>query len=221
MIKLGLLSLLLIPLWAMALPPNTILFKTNVVMSSNNKQPWPASQNQEFMTSADIASGTLSNLRIKNTGGSSRTITGIYIFTLTSNPSDCTTSTLYDSQTDPYGALWAPKVTITQNQTISIGANYLYNMMMLSLYEAYIAGYTGGHYTPGNAEEGNHEWCLWLGITDELTTPGDPLPLGSQLVQYIDPDNTPINFTNVTCNDSTRTCSTADTIQPQPFPHQG
>ena len=215
MIKLGGLPLLLMPLWAMAFSP----------MSANNNQQGLTAKTPEFMTMADMTFATPSNITIQNIGSSAITVTGIYIFNLTSNPTDCTTDTLLDSEGNPYGALWSPKVTVAANQTKSIGANYLYNMMMLFLYEAYAEGYTGlDIYTPGNAN-GNSQWCLWFGITnqtvgtDSLTSSNGNLELSNTLVQFIIGDP-PISFTNVTCNDSTRLCSTTDTIQPQPFPHQ-
>jgi hypothetical protein len=193
-------------------------------MSANNIQQGLNSQTAEFMTMRDMTFSTPSNLSIMNIDASI-TVTGIYIFKLASSPTNCDGSVLLDSEGDPFGALWSPKVTVAHNQIKSIGANYLYNMMMLFLYGAYAQGQTGGDiYTPGNAD-GNHEWCLWLGITnqtvgtDTLTCSTCALTLSNILVQFITGDP-PISFTNVTCNDTTRVCSTTDTIQPQPFPHQ-
>jgi hypothetical protein len=226
MIKLGVLPLLFMPLWAAAFSPKSIPSEINSPMSANNHQQWLTSKTPEFMTMRDLASATPANVSIQNTGsGGAITVTGIYIFNLTSNPSDCTTSALFESEGAPYGALWSPKVTVAQNQTKSIGANYLYNMMTLFLYGVYVEGQAAQIYTPGNAEDGNNQWCLWLGITnqtvgsDALRCSNCSLNLSNTLVQFIFGDP-PISFTNVTCNDSTRLCSTTDTIQPQPFPHQ-
>lgn len=202
-------------------------------MNANNNQQGLTSKTPEFMTMTDMASATPSNVSILYTGNNpSITVTGIYIFNLTSNPIDCTTSTLYDSEGNPYGALWSPIVTVAQNQTKSIGANYLYNMMMLFLYGAYVEGRTTQIYTPGNAEDSKNQWCLWLGITnqvvgtEELTCSTCALNPSNILVQYIPavpphiPADPPISFTHITCDDSTRLCSTTEIIQPQPFPHQ-
>ncbi len=226
MIKLGVLPLLFMPLLAAAFSPKGETSEINSPMKANNNQQWLSSKTPEFMTMRDLASATPANVSIQNTGtGGAITVTGIYIFNLTSNPSDCTTSTLFDSEGNPYGALWSPQVTVAQGQTKSIGANYLYNMMMLFLYGAYVEGHAAQLYTPGNAEDGNNKWCLWLGITnqtvgsDNLTSSTGSLNLTNTLVQFILGDP-PISFTKVTCNDSTRLCSTTDTIAPQPFPHQ-
>ncbi|MDP1574848.1 MAG: hypothetical protein Q8L78_07965 [Coxiellaceae bacterium] len=223
MIKLGVLPLLLMPLLAVAFSPQSIL---NPPVSAKDNQQGLYSKTPEFMTASDMASATLSNVSIKYTGDQpSHTVTGIYIYTLTSNPNDCTSSTLFESEGNPYGALWSPKVTMTQNQTKSIGANYLYNMIMLFLYGAYVEGQAAAIYTPGNAEDGNSEWCLWLGITDQLvgtdnlTSSTGSLNPGNILVQFILGDP-PKSFTHITCDDATRLCSTTDTIQPQLFPHQ-
>jgi len=178
------------------------------------------------MTAIDKAVDASSGLRIQYTGADpSVTVTGVYIFNLTSNPSDCTTSTLLDSEGNPYGILWAPKTTIAQNGISTIGANYFYNMMMRFLYGAFVEGQTGGErYTPGDAD-GNDSWCVWLGVTNQtvgtssLTSSNGNLESSNILVQYVLGD-APVSFTNVVCNDSTRLCSTADSIQPQPFPHQ-
>lgn len=222
MIKLWVLPWLLMPLWAVAFSPQSIL----PPMNAKDNQQGLFSKTPEFMTSIDIAAAVPSNISIQYTGSAPITVTGIYIFTLTSNPNDCTTGTVLDSPQDPYGALWSPQVILTQNQIKYIGANYLYNMMMGFLYGAYVAGAQSQIYTPGNAEDGNNEWCLWLGITNQtvgtnsLTCSTCNLNLSNVLVQFITGDP-PISFTHVTCDDTTRLCSTSDTIQPQPFPHQG
>lgn len=217
------LPLLLMPLWAAAFSPQNIL---NSSMNAKNNQQALFSKTPEFMTIRDMTAAETSNVRIQYTGNDpSATVTGVYIFNLTSAPNDCTISALFESEGNPYGALWAPKVTMTQNETKSIGANYLYNMMMLFLYGAYVEGQTGTDiYTPGNAN-GNNEWCLWLGVTnqtvgtDSLTCSTCSLNLSNILVQFIFGDP-PVSFTNVRCDDTMRVCSTTDTIQPQPFPHQ-
>lgn len=225
MIKFWGFLLLLMPIWAWALPAQNVPPETPSFVSANSNPQGAASQHPEFMTSTDIALGASSGVSIKNISSSSITVTGLYIFTLTSNPADCTTATLYDSPGDPFGALWSPQVTMTQDQIEYVGANYLYNMMMLALYDAKVAGYTGGHlYTPGNAEDNNNTWCLWLGVTDQavgtdgLTSSTGSLEPTNTLVQFITGDP-PVSFTNVTCNDATRTCSTTNAISPQPFPH--
>ena len=223
MIKLGMIPLLLMPFSALAFSPQGII---NSPVSPKDNQQGLFSKTSEFMTTSDMVSATSSGVSIKNTGGSSITVTGIYIYNLTSNPSDCTTSALFESEGNPYGALWSPKVTMTQNQTKSIGANYLYNMMMFFLYGAYVAGQAAQIYTPGNAEDGNSHWCLWLGITNQtvgtnsLTCSNCALESSNILAQYISPADPLISFTNVVCDDATRLCSTSDTVQPQPFPHQ-
>lgn len=218
---------LLLPtiLWPVAFSSQSMASEVDSPISSSRNQQWPNPNNSEFMSLTDLTAATPSNLSIQYTGSDPITVTGIYIFTLTTNPNDCTVNTLLDSPGNPYGSLWAPQVAMTQNQIKYIGANYLYNMMMLFLYGAKIEGATGGaSYTPGNAD-GNNQWCLWLGITNQsigtnnLTCSTCGLETTNILVQYIMGDP-PVSFTNITCNDSTRLCSTTDNIAPQPFPHQ-
>jgi hypothetical protein len=226
--KLELLLLLLMPFGAEASLPKSMPSETHSLMNPKSNQQELIFHNQAFMTSADIASATLSNVSIKNTSGAPITVTGIYIYTLSSNPTDCTSSTLLESEGSPYGTLWAPKVTIAQNATSYIGANYLYNMMMFFLYEAKVEGQTGGNsYTPGNAEGGNNQWCLWLGVTNQavgsgsLTSSTGGLDTSNILVQWTVADP-PTSFTNITCDDSTRTCISNPPvpISAQTFPHQ-
>lgn len=179
------------------------------------------SKNTEFMTPRDILSATLSQISIKNIGDEA-TVTGIYLFVLGEGGNACLTP-LLESEGAPLGALWSPKVTMATNETRNIGANYLYNMIMVFLYQAHLDGH-GPLGTPGSFNGGN-TYSVWLGVTNQtvgtdfLTSTSGALNNANQLVQYIDGD-LPICFTNITCNDSTRLCSTVDTIEPQPFPHQ-
>ena len=225
MLKLGLLSLLLMPLWAVALPSQNALSQPYAFMGFKNHQPWLTSKNSAFMTAADVDSATLSNLSIKNTGADPITVTGIYLFVLGLGNEDACATPLIESEGAPFGALWSPQVAIAPGETAHIGANYLYNMVMFFLYEAVLDGH-GSLGTPGSYEGGD-TYCLWLGVTDQtvgtgtLTNTNGAIENGNQLVQVIlTPPSNPVNFTNVTCNDTTRTCSTNDTIEPQPFPHQ-
>ena len=225
--KSGLLLLLLMPFWAIASSSKSILSETHLPMNSKNNQQGLIFHNQAFMTSADIDSATLSNVSIQNTSTAPIAVTGIYVSNLSSTPTDCTANTLYDSSSDPYGALWAQKVTIAQNDTSYIGANYLYNMMMIALYIAKIKGHTEELYTPGDyGEDHQNHWCIYLGVTDQtvgsgsLTSSIGSLESANILAQWISPADPLISFTNITCHDSTRTCSTTDSIPPQPFPHQ-
>lgn len=221
MTKLGMLFLLFMTLSAVAFPLTGIEPKTPVHNDSNANQAWLNSKNAEFMTSADRVSNTVSNVRIQNIGPTD-TITTIYIYTLSSSPDDCTVNTVFESVAEPYGALWAPQVTLEHNEIKQVGANYLYNMISFFLYGANISQGTGD-LTPGV-----NPWCFWLGITNQavgtgsLTSSTGSIDTANQLVQFIPgtPPDPPVSFTNITCNDSTRLCSTSDTIAPQPFPHQ-
>lgn len=223
MIKLGVLPLLLMPLWAMAFSPKSIPSEINPPMSANNNQQWLTSKTPEFMTMRDMTFSTPSNVSIQNIDAGSITVTGIYIFMLSGSANDCSAA-FYESEGNPWGALWSPQVPVAPNQIKSIGANYLYNMMMVSLYDKHVDTPSTPIYTPGNAEGGISQWCLWLGITNQAVTDGITcstcaLNPSNILVQAIT-GNPPISFTNITCDDTTRLCSTTDTIQPQPFPHQ-
>ncbi|NCT56251.1 MAG: hypothetical protein GW760_00855 [Legionella sp.] len=180
------------------------------------------SKNTEFMTSRDILSATLSQISIQNIGAED-TVTGIYLFVLGEGAGNACLTPLIESEGAPFGALWSPKVTMATNETRNIGANYLYNMIMMFLYQAHIDGH-GALGTPGSFNGGN-TYCVWLGVTNQtvgtgtLTSTNGALENANQLVQYIEGD-LPISFTNIICNDSTRQCTTTDIIQPQPFPHQ-
>lgn len=220
MIKSLLFILLIIPSVTLAFHPT----KDHNHANDNNNQTWFNSKNAEFMTTADMLSATLSNISIKNIGGQD-TVTGIYLFVLGLGAGNACATPLIESEGAPLGALWSPKVTMANNETRYIGANYLYNMVMLFLYQAYIDGFPARPLgTPGSYEGGN-TYCLWIGVTNQtvgtdfLTSTSGALNNANQLVQYIGGDP-PVNFTNVTCNDQTRLCSTTDIIQPQPFPHQ-
>ena len=216
--------MLLMPLWAAAFSPKSIPSKINSPMSANNNQQGLNSQTAEFMTMRDMTFSTPSNVSIQNIDVGSITVTGIYISNLTSNPTDCTTGTLLDSVGNPYGAMWSPQVTVAPLQTKSIGANYLYNMIMLFLYGAYVEGHAAQIYTPGHAEDGNKNWCLYLGITNEALPDGLACSTCAlnpfNILVYSIPGDLATSFTNITCDDARRVCSTNNTIPPQPFPHQ-
>ena len=171
-------------------------------------------QSKALMTSTDRLRDSTSNISIQNTSGSqSFTVTGIFIQQLFE--ANCTTS-YFDNHGRLYGTMWSSNLSFSPSASISLGAGYLYSMVMNYLYEAEQNGGPTAT-TPGNNNAvAGRTWCIQLGIlqgglgilpgegaqypTYPVTTNTSPSSSLSNLVTWVNNNNpTPIE---ITCYDS-------------------
>lgn len=188
-----------------------LLFFCSMAMNAKTVEKMDlAHYDSTFMTTSDRLSGSLSLLSVKNNSNTvSYQITSLYVSSLGSDPNDCTAGAIIDSFGNPFGALWTPQVSIAPQEVKSIGANYLYNMLMRYLYNASAEGVIALT-TPGSSQ-----WCMYLGVTNQ--TMGTDNLICTQC--NLNPENILVPFENVvenrniTCDDATRTCVAATASQ--------
>lgn len=163
-----------------------------------------------LMTNTDNLRDSSSNITIQNTSTTQTfSITGVFIQQLFQ--AGCATS-YFDNNGSLYGTMWSNAITFAPNASISLGAGYLYSMMMNYLYEAAQNGGPAAT-TPGNSAG---TWCIQLGIlqggpaqypTYSVTTNTSPSPNLSNVVTWTSNTNpAPIA---ITCNNSTQQCTAA------------
>jgi len=143
----------------------------------------------------------------------SHTVTGLYLQALYAG-SSCTGTPVFSNPTNnTYGAMWSGPIAMN-NKTLQIGANYLYEMVNIALYEGYhdTDGSINTPTTPGDnsyASVGNTDkWCIKLGIAAE--TPVTPVSAVTKALLAFASSNS----ISITCIDSTTTClASAETVQ--------
>ncbi len=173
---------------------------------------------KDLKPNIDRLTDSPSSITIKNTSGSNTfTITGIFIQQLFQ--ANCTTS-YYNNHGNLYGVMWLESTTFTPSTSQTLGAGYLYSMLMNYLYEAAANGGPAAT-TPGN---GAGTWCMQFGIiqgspaqyiTASISTLTSPSGTLSNVVTWTNNTNpAPIA---ITCVDSTQSC-TANSVSLQDFP---
>lgn len=117
-----------------------------------------------------FAEDTSSKITIKNSSSSTQQVTGIYIQGLaTGNSCDVLTgNTNTPAHGISWGALWK-KMSFASDDTQTLGANFLYQMMHHLLYQTYMGG---ADCTPGKGQcvvlaPDTNKWCINLGIVKE------------------------------------------------------
>ena len=128
----------------------------------------------------------------------SQTVTGLYFQALAAGT--CPGTPVFSpSANSNFGTMWTGGVALN-NQSIAIGANYLYEMVNIAIYEGYHAedGTISAGITPGS-----NIWCINLGIAG-----GAPVVATSSVTTSLLPF---VNSTSIsiTCNDSTKNCLTS------------
>lgn len=184
-------------------------------------------QSKPFMTNLDRLGDSISNITIQNTSGDQTfTITGIFIQQLFE--AGCITS-YFNNNGKLYGIIWSNDITFIPSASTSLGAGYLYSMVMNYLYEAQTTPSSGlTPTTPGNGA--TRTWCIQLGILQGApaqyttstvptnTTPNTtPPPNLSNVVTWTNRTNpAPIE---ITCVDSSQQCTASAVVPPtQGFP---
>ncbi len=179
-------------------------------------------QSRAFMTNIDSLRDSTSNITIQNTSGAQTfTLTGIFIQQLFQ--ANCSTS-YHDNHNKLYGTMWSDDISLAPSASTSLGAGYLYSMMMNYLYEAAQNGAPAAT-TPGSGP-GPGTWCIQLGILQ-----GGPakyptfFPVTTNVISSTTPLSNVVTWTNntnptpiaITCNDGTQQC-TANSAATQGFP---
>lgn len=171
-----------------------------------------AGTEQQLATGRDILvkdSSSLITLN-HNTGGTISS-TGIYIQALCYNSGCTTTTNGYQNKNGlAFGAIYSG-VTFLNNDSVTIGSNFLYNMIYHALYQAnQTSGSIGSTYTPGQAGSSGNAWYIKLGVI--TSTPG-PLSntIGSEALSYGSATSI-----SITCDDAAFTC-TAGSSSTQSF----
>ncbi len=160
-----------------------------------------------FVSNA-FAVDTTSKITIKNaTNLTTYEVSGFYIQQLTTgNSCDVLSGNTHTpSHGTAHGVIWKP-VKLAPNDTMELGANFLYQMMSQLLYQTYEN--SGPDCTPGSGQcaVGNipdtNQWCIRLGVikgspmlpTGAVSSNNDLLSLGHS------------NQIKISCNDAKSTC---------------
>lgn len=157
-----------------------------------------------IMISCVVKADTTSNISIATAGV--HTVTGIYLQALYAGSTCSGGGVVFTSPaSSTFGAMWTGGLVLN-NQTIAIGANYLYEMLTIAIYEGYEdAGGINSPTTPGanSYNSGSNAWCIRLGIAGG--TPVVPnASVTTSLLAFGDS-----NSISITCNDTTKSCSAA------------
>ncbi len=158
-----------------------------------------------LMTAKDIHTQSSSGVSIKNINSSgSITVNALYLQSISSCGTETTCGDWHDNELNLLGSMWTP-VTVSGDQTVNIGSNYLYNMMMNYTYDVEVAqeGAANGSLTrtPGMDDVGPN-WKIKLGLTTQAAMVETGATGGSDLVTLEE-----AVFIIVTCNNTTQICT--------------
>ena len=165
------------------------------------------------MTPRDMFFSTPSGITIKNVSTTNPiTLSGVYIQTLYS-----TNGPIVANYGSAFGALWSNVTlgTSAPTNTTTIGANFLYNMIMNYGYQsgfAFSPPVLSNVVTPGTTTSGTGPWLLFLGVTKGApVTPtsniSGTLGTGNDLVYIAQITTSYSQQLCVTCSDATQTCT--------------
>jgi hypothetical protein len=194
-----------------------------------------------LMTADDLSNQVASsNLNLTNQTGRTVTVNGVYLYAVAwINPGEnCTDDTITggNSNSGQYmaGTIISP-ISLAANQSVSIGQNYLYNMMYTWIYFGSLNGFGFSCALPGctwPGDTGHYNWCFKLGAESPQSTythspylakvtpfswPTDSAPEFYNYAYDLIPNTDHYKWAGpFTCNDVTLTCS-ATTPQSQAF----
>lgn len=199
------------------------------------------SNDHALMTASDIQNTVLSNITLTNNTGASITVSGLFIASFDIN--DCSSCYGGIVSGDNLGGAVVSPLNFKANQTLSIGQNYLYNMLYNGIY--YIKNTTGSSpcSLPGCSWPGDDPnvkgWCITINVispnssyTYSNYTNGPNPPANTPAYSHagnsapfdykydlIDPNLLGTGHAClglITCNDKTLTCKAA-TFQNESF----
>lgn len=117
---------------------------------------------QALMTARDVQAGLTSNITITNRTGQTITSSGLFIASYDVN--DCSACTGNILAGDNVAGAMVSMVSLSPNQTVSIGQNYLYNMLYNGIYYVRSNG-ASPCLLPGcswPADTPNITWCITI-----------------------------------------------------------
>ena len=143
-----------------------------------------------------------SNISISTS--SSHTVTGLYLQSLATGT--CPGTSIFNQPSNSnYGTMWTGGVALN-NQSMAIGANYLYEMINLAIFEGYYTYNSGiSPATPGSNSYNSNSpsWCINLGIAG-----GTPVSPNASVTTSLLPYASSTSI-SITCNDTTKQCLTS------------
>lgn len=189
-------------------------------------------QSTNFSTARDIStSPSESHVKLHNTAATSTVVYGVYIrqFAYVTPGQSCISPTaIYSSTINTAAGAMVMPVTIGANSEVSIGANYLYNMIYNAMYYVQVVNPSSppGCALPGctwGSDLTAYNWCIYVGVIA-------PVTVTASYTSKVVPSTTTVsgggyNYNRVsdyhyigpiTCNDQTLTCSLS-TAQVQSF----
>jgi hypothetical protein len=188
--------------------------------------PYLSDNAHAFMTTEDVMDNATSGIQIES--AVQKTVTGLYLQQLGSGDSCTNFNAIYDSSDAGFGIVWST-VTLPAATPVSIGANFLYNMVAHAITVAHLNAelqHPGDPISPGEPaqeEDSGRNWCIFLGVTNLAAAQmGQGQDQVHQLPGNLSPYNlVPNDFTVdvvINCNDTTAGCTANTTTIDIPNP---
>lgn len=191
---------------------NSFAQQQNNDLKSNQKIALKASHKKStksfigFLSSSDYLNDTASGITLHNVG-SQVTVTGLYLQAL--KETDCTSLT--SEANLGYGGTWV-KGTVLNGGSVTIGGNFLYNMILNFRFQT---DNSIGPGTPGNPANSSTPsstvWCIKLGLVNGSASAAS-VTVSGNLISYAQATSI-----LVTCNDTTEVCEASSSVT-QDFP---
>jgi hypothetical protein len=193
----------------------------------------PQKYSRHFMSTRDLGPlTTTSNIKLKNTGTSAKTVYGIYVRQLSqvATGQPCASATvIYPGSTNTSVGSLAMAVNIGANEEADIGPGVLYNMIYGASYYVQVMNPSSppGCSLPGctwGSDTTIYDWCIQIGVLAPVTigsgfTTANIVP-ATETVSTVNYDFNLVSSYQelgpVTCSDQTLTCSVTST-QTQSF----
>jgi hypothetical protein len=196
--------LLLVMTNAFASQTNNLQSSLNTTLKANSKNPTKPLIG--FLSSGDYLNDSPSGITLRNSSIATQyVVTGLYLQALGTN---CSSLTSYASL--GYGAIWV-KGTVPAGNSVSVGGNFLYNMILNFRFQT---DNNIGPGTPGNPNNVSSpsptSWCIKLGLVDggasaaSVTVSGNLISYGSA------------TSITVSCDDTTEVCTAGAVTQDFP-----
>lgn len=183
-----------------------------------------------FMTTRDILRHDAgSNINLHNNRSAAATVYGLYVrqYSYVTPGSTCASATTIYTGNITGGSFVAP-VTISANKSVSLGGNFLYNMILGAIYyeNIIIPSSPPGCALPGctwGTDSTKYNWCIYLGAlapvanSSTYTSTIPPATENASGSGYnYNVISSYVNLGPISCSDQTLSC-TAATSQTQSF----
>lgn len=142
--------------------PIIVLFTANTAFAQSDLSG--------FLTSRDaLLNDAGSNINLKNNRSTNVTVNGLYVrqYAYVAPGGACTSATTIFTGNTTAGSFVAPAV-INAGKSVSVGSNYLYNMILSAIYyeNIIIPSSPPGCALPGctwGSDTTKYDWCIYLG----------------------------------------------------------